>query len=103
MEVPIRTAPEKSSEGDTIHFEPGIHPRTESEYTAIYEDFNRGNLEPKNMWNKEVGARIASYAYDAPALLLSIDGLEPQPPSAYPLFTPHQEAMYTWVSLPARP
>lgn len=101
MEVPRNIVAEKRREGSVIHFEPGIHPPA-SELTQLYKDFNNGHLETQ-MWNKEVSERIASYAYNAPALLLTIDGLAPEPPSANPLFNSLQEAIYTWVRLPSRP
>jgi hypothetical protein len=80
MEVPVKIVPEKRVEGSTIRFEPGIHPETESGKATVDNDFGQGNLDV-HVWNKEVGERIASYAYEAPALLLTIDGLEPVPPS----------------------
>jgi hypothetical protein len=44
-----------------------------------------------------------SAAFAALALLLTIDGVPPQPLSAYSLFTPLEEATNIWTRLPARP
>jgi hypothetical protein len=93
---------EQSAERSAIHFEPGTHAQTDSDHLKLYQSFANGNIESFD-WNKEVGERIRSYEFTAPALLLTIDGLAPQPASPYPFFTPHQEATFTWVSLPARP
>jgi len=101
MEIPVNIVPEKRTEGSKVYFESGMHPTTENGASAIYNDFSQGNLDA-HVWNKEVSERIASYAYDAPALLLSIDGLEPVPPSFNALFTPLQEAGIVWTHLPAR-
>ncbi len=103
MEVSVATAlVEKRGDRSDIHFEPGIHPRTEDENVTVYNGFYKGDLDVHG-WNKEVGERIASYAWSSPALLLTIDGVVPQPPSVYPQLTSLQEAIYTWVRLPARP
>jgi hypothetical protein len=102
MEVPVNIVSEKRTEGSPIRFEPGMHPNTDIGKVAVYNDFRQGNLDA-HAWNKEVGERIASYAYEAPALLLTIDGLEPVPPSSNALFTPLQEAGIVWTHLPTRP
>lgn len=102
MEVSLPFTPENPTETPTIHFEPGSHPRTDSDNTAVYNSFYSGNLDAHG-WNKEVGERIASYAFNTPALLLTIDGVGPQSPSAYPVFTPLAEAAGIWTHLPARP
>ncbi len=94
--------PETVAQTSGIHFEPGIHPRTESDAATVYNDFSQGNLDAHG-WNTEVGERIASYAYTAPALLLTIDGLSPVPQSPHPLFTSLQEAGIIWTHVPARP
>jgi hypothetical protein len=93
---------EQSVEGSAIHFEPGTHPQTDSDHLKLYQSFANGNIETF-AWNTQVGERIKSYAFTAPTLLLTIDDLAPQPVSLYPLFTPHQEAIYSWIALPARP
>jgi hypothetical protein len=47
MEVPIHNVPEKRFGGNSIHFEPAIHPPTDSAAeAAVYKDFIGGNLEP---------------------------------------------------------
>lgn len=103
MEVPQTIASEKTGKESVIHFESGRHPQTDSEEdTAVYKSFYNGDLDAHG-WNKEVGERIASYAFAAPALLLTIDGVPPQPSSAYSLFTPLEEATNIWTRLPARP
>ena len=94
--------PWKTDEEGVLHFESGRHPLTETEFTKIYKDFYSGDLD-SHSWNKEVSERIASYAFDAPSLLLTIDGIPTQPRSTYPLFTPVEDAIYDWVRLPARP
>jgi hypothetical protein len=72
MEVPLNVVPEQKSEGGGVHFEPGIHPFSQSENAAVFNAFYNGDLE-MHMWNKEVDERIASYAYAADALLLTVD------------------------------
>jgi hypothetical protein len=78
MEGQAPYLPETIAQASGIHFEPGTHPSTESDAVAIYNEFSQGNLDAHG-WNTEVGERIASYAYMAPALLLTIDGLSPVP------------------------
>src|SRR5713101_8340496 len=102
MEGQTPNLPETVAQTSDIHFEPGIHPRTEIDAATVYNDFSQGNLDGHGS-NTEVGERIASYAYTAPALLLTIDGLSPIPLSPHPLFTPLQEAGIIWTHLPARP
>jgi hypothetical protein len=102
MELAPNSAQEKRSEAGSIHFEPGLHNSDRSELKKIYQDFAHGDLTA-HIWHPEVSERIASYAYTASGLLLSIDGLAPYPPSSHPVVAPQQEAINTWISLPARP
>lgn len=102
MEVSLGVAPETKTERSEVHFEPDVHPITDHEMAALYTNFTQGNLEAHG-WNKEVSERIASYAYNAPTLLLSIDGLEPIPHTPKRLFSPLQEASILWTHLPTRP
>ncbi len=101
MEGQTSYLPETLTQASALHFEPGIH-QSESGQVTVYSDFRQGNLNAY-AWNTEVGERIASYAYNAPALLLTIDGLEPVLPSQKPLDTPLTEAGIIWTHLPARP
>jgi hypothetical protein len=93
---------EQSNDSSAIHFEPGTHPLTDNDIAAVYTNFTQGNLDAHG-WNKEVGERIASYAYNAPALMLTIDGLEPLPHTPTRLYSSLQEAGILWTHLPARP
>jgi hypothetical protein len=102
MEIPP-IIPEKINQASPIHFESGTHANTKNEVDALYNADDSGNLD-RYTWNDEVGNRIASYAYNAPSLLLTIDGLMPKPPSKSDVFSnPHVEAVDIWSSLPARP
>src|SRR5437016_665670 len=102
MEVPSSNVPETVTTTPPLHFESGRHPATDRENATVNNGFSSGDLDTHG-WNKEVGERVASYSFDVPALLLTIDGVPPQPASPYPLFPPLQEASNMWVRLPARP
>ena len=98
MERQTSLIPEIVAQSHNIYFEPGFH----GGYTEAESAFSRGNLDA-HAWNTETVQRIISYAYDAPALLLTLDSLEPVPPNQKPLNTPRQEASTVWIDLPARP
>src|SRR6266516_1453043 len=102
MENPSSLFNKKRIKENSIHFEPGIHPTTQREVDSLHQAFANGDLDA-HVWNTQVGERIASYAYDKPGLLVTIDSLAPNPSSSYPFFTPLQEATDVWISLPSRP
>lgn len=79
----LEAQPQRSA----IHFEPG-----DNEFiNEASKGFNRGNLDA-HVWNTEVGERIASYAYNAPAIALAIDSVGSEPPNTLYATSSQQQA-----------
>ena len=78
--------------GRPIHFEPGLHELSPEKWNELYVRVWNGDLDVHD-WNPEVANRIATYAFNAPALLLAIDGQA----------AGTDDFVNTWLGLPARP
>lgn len=97
------TPPEPISSRPVIHFESGMHPLGFQAQNQVVQRFkDTGDLDT-HIWNREVGKRIASYAYND-GLVLAVDGVGPDPIDRSLATTDdHETATRNWVKLPARP
>lgn len=87
-----------------INFEPGYHPNTDEERTALNNAIKLGDLTAHG-WNPEVKERMEKRAFDKPALVIASDGdtASPFPGDKDFYFNIVSRAFQTWAGFPGRP